>query len=103
MLELTGKQKRHLRGLAHGLKPVAHIGKHGLTESFLRQLDEALDHHELVKVKFVDFKDEKAAISRDIVERLQCAEAGRVGHLLILFRPARRDGDRKIKLPKAAE
>ncbi|MEM8994829.1 MAG: ribosome assembly RNA-binding protein YhbY [Acidobacteriota bacterium] len=102
MLELTGKQKRHLRGLAHDLKPIAHLGKQGLSEAFLRELDDALEHHELVKVKFVEFKDEKKAISRSITEKLGCAEAGRVGHLLILFRPARQEQHRKIRLPKPA-
>lgn len=103
MLELTGKQKRHLRGLAHLLKPVSHLGKQGLTEAFLRELDEALERHELVKVKFVDFKDEKATIGQAIAEQLDCAQAGRVGHLLILYRPARREENRNIRLPKSPE
>ena len=102
-LTLTGKQKRYLRGLAHALKPVAHIGKNGASEAFLRELDDALDIHELVKVKFVEHKDAKNEISAQIVDHLGCAVAGKVGHLLILFRPSSRDERRQIRLPAAAE
>ena len=101
--QLTGKQKRHLRGLAHGLKPVAHLGKHGVSESFLRELDEALERHELVKVKFVEHKEAKDAISQEIAERLQCAVAGRVGHLLILYRQSSDEDRRQIRLPAAPQ
>lgn len=98
--QLTGKQKRYLRGLAHALKPVAHLGKYGASDSFLRELDESLERHELVKVKFVEHKEAKDEISQQLCERLHCAVAGRVGHLLILYRPAADEQQRSIRLPK---
>ena len=47
---LTGGQRKYLRGLAHGKKPLVLIGKNGLTESLFVALDEALESHELIKV-----------------------------------------------------
>ena len=98
-MELTGKQRKHLRGLAHSLKPLIHLGTKGLTPELLQQLDEALDHHELVKVKFLDYKDEKNDLKAEMVSKLGCAEAGTIGHHVIVDRPARDPEKRSIKLP----
>lgn len=99
MQELTGKQRKYLRGLAHGLKPLIHIGAKGLTPEALQQLDEALDHHELVKVKFLDFKDAKDELTAEMVSELGCAEAGTIGHHVIVYRRARDPEKRSIRLP----
>lgn len=98
---LTGKQRRHLRGLAHGIEPLAHLGKHGLTDALVRNLDELLEHHELIKLKFLDYKDQKKALVQQIEERLDCESVGLIGHHAILFRPARQPEHRSIRLPKA--
>ena len=50
-MNLTTKQKQYLKGLAHSLKPVVMLGQHGLTEGVLAEIDAALNHHELIKVK----------------------------------------------------
>ncbi len=102
MGELTGKQKRYLRGLAHDLKPTVYIGKHGLTEALYESAEEALEHHELIKVKFVDFKEEKLELAAQIEERLDCESVGKIGHHVLFFRPARAPEHRQIKLPKVA-
>lgn len=98
-MELTGKQRKHLRGLAHGLKPLIHVGGKGLTPELLHQLDEALEHHELVKIKFLDFKDEKNELTAEMASKLGCAEAGTIGHHVIVYRPARDPEKRSIKIP----
>lgn len=51
---LTGKQKRFLRGIGHGLKPVIMVGKGELSEALVRETSEALASHELVKVKILE-------------------------------------------------
>lgn len=102
MGELTGKQKRFLRAMAHDLKPQIHVGRQGLSEALLAQTEEALEHHELVKVKFVDFKDEKMELAKELEERLDCEVAGKIGHHVLLFRTAREPEHRSIKLPKAS-
>ncbi|MEM1205222.1 MAG: ribosome assembly RNA-binding protein YhbY [Acidobacteriota bacterium] len=99
-LDLTGGQRKFLRGQAHALKPVVHIGKQGLSESVLASLDQALEEHELIKVKFVDWKDEKAELTTTIETELSCACAGKIGHVVVLFRPARQPAHRKVRLPK---
>ena len=51
---MTGKQRRALRALAHSLKPLLQLGKHGLSDQFLEQLDTALLQHELIKLKVLE-------------------------------------------------
>ena len=102
MGELTGKQKRFLRGLAHDLKPTVHIGKLGLTEALFESAEESLEHHELIKVKFVDFKDEKLELAAQIEQRLDCENVGKIGHHVLFFRQARTPERRHIRLPKAS-
>ena len=50
-MKLNNKQKQHLKGLAHPLKPVVMLGNNGLTEGVLAEIELALEHHELIKVK----------------------------------------------------
>ncbi len=99
MPQLTSRQKKHLRGLAHGLKPVVQIGKDGLTDAVLRTIGEALAHHELIKVKFGDFKDEKARLCEKIEARLGSRQVGTIGHVAIFYRPADDPEDRRLELP----
>ena len=56
-MELTSKQRAYLRGEAQTIDPIVMIGKDGLTENVTAALDEALTHHELVKVKFQQYKE----------------------------------------------
>lgn len=51
---LSGKQKRHLRALGHGLKAVIHIGKKEIEEALIKEANAALDCHELIKVKLLE-------------------------------------------------
>ncbi len=60
-MTLSNKQKQYLKGLAHSLKPVVQLGNNGLTEGVLAEIDVAITHHELIKVKIpTDDKEEKA-------------------------------------------
>lgn len=102
MEQLTGKQKRYLRGLAHDLKPVIHVGKQGVTDALVAEAETALENHELIKVKFVDRKDEKTELAAELGKRLDGEVAGSIGHHVILFRPARRPELRRIRLPRAS-
>ena len=100
MRQLSGAQKKYLRGLAHSMEPIVHLGKNGLTDSFLGNVDQALEAHELIKLRFVDFKDQKRSACAEIEARLGAALAGMIGHVAILYRPARDPADRKIGLPE---
>ena len=100
MADLEGFQRKYLRGQAHGLKPVVHVGKNGFSDALAEEVDQALSSHELIKIKFVESKDDKAAIVAALEERLDCTAAGIVGHTAILFRQNRVPEERKIRLPR---
>jgi len=55
--KLKGFQKKYLRGLAHSMKPVVLIGQKGCTDTVLSAVNDALNTHELIKVKFIELKD----------------------------------------------
>jgi len=99
---LKGFEKKYLRGLAHGLEPVVTVGQKGLTDSLIRSVNEALDIHELIKIRFNDFKekDQKTEIMAKISSATGSEMAGMVGHTAILYRQHSDPEKRKIKLPK---
>jgi RNA-binding protein len=105
MDSLKGFQKRFLRGLAHPLKPVVFVGQKGFTQSLVDAIGEALDHHELVKVKFVEFKEKqkKLALVEQIEKTVPCQMVGLVGHIATFFRQQSDPEKRKINLPKHAD
>ncbi len=98
--ELSEKQLRHLRGLAHVLKPVIRLGGAGLTDAVAKETHRALHDHELIKVKAPggDREARDAAFS-DLAERTGSAVVHRIGNVAVLYRP-RRDLPR-ILLPDA--
>lgn len=98
MQSLTGRQRKHLRGLAHHLDPVVHIGKQGLSEPVLDELETALDAHELIKVRFL-ISEYKKAQAREIEEQLGCERVGMVGHVGIFFRRHPDPEERRIEVP----
>jgi len=100
-LTLKGFQKKYLRGLAHNLKPVVFVGQKGITQSMIRSVDEALDTHELIKIKFVDFKekDQKTEIASAIETKTRSLIVGTIGHIVILFRQHNDPEKQKIKVP----
>jgi len=100
--ELTSSQRKRLRGLAHDLRPLVHVGKEGLTEAALSQIDRELSQHELIKVKFLSGKEEKREIALEIEGRLVCGLAGLVGHIAIYYRPHADPKQRRIDIDGAA-
>ena len=64
--KLSGSDRRYLRSIAHQLQPVVYVGKTGVTANVLAEIDRALDQHELIKVRFLDFKEEKQTLSQSI-------------------------------------
>lgn len=104
MDRLHGFQKRFLRGLAHSLKPLVFVGQKGVTQTLVKAMDDALDHHELVKIKFVEFKqkDQKLALIEQIETTVTCELVGLVGHVATFFRRQSDPGKKKIHLPKRA-
>jgi RNA-binding protein len=100
MTPLFGFQRKHLRGLAHSLRPVATVGHAGLTEAFVAELARALGDHELIKVA-MHKPDDKKALAAEMASLTDSALAGLVGHTAILYRP--HPEEPRIKLPVRTE
>ncbi len=101
MKPLKGFEKKYLRGLAHDLKPIVLIGKEGITDGIVRAADEGLSQHELLKIKFNDFKEknQKETLIGELVAKTGCAQAGMIGHTALLYRPRTDPAKRRIHLP----
>jgi RNA-binding protein len=101
MTVLKGFQKKYLRGLAHGLKPVVQIGREGVTEAVIRAIDDGLFRHELIKIKFNDLKEKdlKEAITGDITTKTDSECIGMIGHTVILYRRHVDPEKRRIAVP----
>jgi RNA-binding protein len=83
---LDSAQRRHLRSLAHPLKPVVFVGEGGVSPAVLKALDEALTTHELVKIRLRQPADKKAT-ARELARESASALCGVVGHTVVLYRP----------------
>ncbi len=99
MKEITSSQKRKLKSLAHKLKPVVLIGQKGITESLVKAVDKALEDHELIKVKFIDLKDEKHELLEKVVADTKSFLVNLIGNTAIIYREnPERPKDEKIKI-----
>jgi RNA-binding protein len=100
-MSLSGRDRRHLRRLAHPLRPVVQIGAGGLTERVVDAVDRALADHELIKLKISDERETRRALAADVAARTGSQIAGLVGRVAILYRPAAEPESRAIALPSA--
>lgn len=97
-MNLSTKQKQYLKGLAHNLKPVVLMGANGLTEAVLAEIELALDHHELIKVKIAaEERETKVLIVDAIVRETKAEKVQVIGKTLVLYRQSE---ERKIELPR---
>ena len=87
MSPLTNAKIRELKARAQLMKPTLKVGHEGLSEQFIAALDVALKQHELVKVKFSDFKEEKKTLSPQLAEKTGSELIMRVGNVAVLYRP----------------
>ncbi len=99
MGKLKGSDRKYLKSLAHHLKPVVQIGKSGVTDGLIHTVDQALDTHELIKVKFIEQKEKKRAHSDEIARKTKSHGVGMIGHIAIFYRQHPDAEKRKIHLP----
>ena len=99
MKNLKSSQRSYLKGQAHHLEPVIHIGKSGLTEGIIHSINIALLAKELIKIKFREFKDDKQEISDQIATETSSIVVGIIGHILILFKQNPDLDKHKYRLP----
>jgi RNA-binding protein len=86
MQTLTNPELRQLKARAQLLEPMFKVGKAGLSEAFVKSVADGLTHHELVKVKFVEFKDEKKTLAPELADKTSSQVIMRVGNVVVLYR-----------------
>jgi RNA-binding protein len=97
-MNLSNKQKQYLKSEAHHLKPIVMIGANGFTEGVLAEIDNALNFHELIKIKVsVEDRETKRLICDAIVRETKALPVQLVGSNFTIFRSSE---DKKISLPK---
>ena len=86
-MTLTEKQRRHLRGLGHALKPIVFIGQAGLTDAVVAESARALNDHELIKVRAMgmDRKVRDEALE-SLATRTKSEIVARIGNVAVLYR-----------------
>ncbi|HTH13391.1 MAG TPA: YhbY family RNA-binding protein [Spirochaetia bacterium] len=99
-MDLKGYQRGYLTRKAHGLQPVVHVGKFGLTDEVVAAVDRALEDHELIKVKFVAFKEERDDIARQVGAKIDATLVRVVGNIAIYYRHQTDPEKRVVHLPK---
>jgi len=100
MEPLRGKQIRFLRSKAHHLKPVVIIGQNRVTPGVIQHVDDALEQHELLKVRLTDAEKADAIdAAASLVDGTNAHLVQRIGHTIVLYR-RRKKGPPTIKLPK---
>jgi RNA-binding protein len=100
MHTLNKRQRGHLRALANPLKPTVILGKQGLTEQIIDKVAHELDAHELIKVRFLEYKEERKSLTETIIEETGCALVGLIGNVAILYRQQADPERRLIALPE---
>ncbi|MBX0326157.1 YhbY family RNA-binding protein [Oscillochloris sp. ZM17-4] len=99
MQEITKRQRNFLRKLANPLKPTVMLGKQGLTEQIVDKVNRELDAHELIKVRFLEHKDERKQLTATILEETGSSLVILIGHVATLYRQQADPERRQIRLP----
>lgn len=87
-MQLSAGQKKHLRGLGHGLKPIVLLGAAGASPAVVAELDDALGHHELVKVKVrLGERSTRDQVIHGLCQTTGATLVQQIGHVALLYRP----------------
>lgn len=101
-MKLNPKQITHLRGLAHNISPVVMIADKGLTENVLKEINTALNSHELIKIKVAgDDRETRKAIYTSICDQTNAIGIHQIGKQLVIYRASDTIKEKnKIHIPK---
>jgi len=95
---LTGKQKRFLRSKAHHLTPIFQVGKGGVNENMIKQISEALEVRELLKVSILqNCDDDRYDVADQLVEGTDAELVQVIGHTIVLYKES--EENKTIVLP----
>lgn len=96
---LTPKQRSFLSSLAQKIQPTVMLGKNGLTDAVYTQIRREFAVRELLKLRFVDFKDTKKDLANQIAETVSAELVRVIGNVAVFYKPAEDPKDREIQLP----
>ena len=102
---LTGKQKRFLRSQAHHLTPIFQVGKGGLNDDMVKQIGEAVEKRELIKVSLLQNTDEEVDdVALALEKALKVNAVQVIGRVIVLFKPSSQEKYQRIstELPRAS-
>ncbi|MBT8048125.1 MAG: YhbY family RNA-binding protein [Xanthomonadales bacterium] len=99
-MTLSNRQLRYLRGLTHNLKPVVMVADKGLSETVKAEIETALDHHELIKVKLRGDRETRSAWAQEIIAQFGAEPVHIIGQVACFFR--RNPKKPVIELPRAS-
>ncbi|GAC1363231.1 MAG: ribosome assembly RNA-binding protein YhbY [Herpetosiphon sp.] len=99
MDSLTNAQRNYVRRMAHDLRPVVQIGKAGLTEQILLNVDQALDANEMIKVRIVADAAVKDEMIAQMVQATRATLITQIGRVVVLYRQQADPDRRKLPLP----
>jgi RNA-binding protein len=85
-MNLTSTQKQVLKAKAHHLKPIAQIGKSGVSSEQIQTIKKHLEDHELIKIKFNEYKEQKEELSDEIVKETGAELIDLIGNTLIIYK-----------------
>ncbi|MDZ7789345.1 MAG: ribosome assembly RNA-binding protein YhbY [Xanthomonadales bacterium] len=97
-MPLKNSQKKHLRGLSHDLHPVVMVADKGLSENVLAEIEQALEHHELIKIKLRGEREQRRAWIDELVSTTGAELVHSIGQVVCLYR--RHPEKPKIELPR---
>lgn len=96
---LTGKQRSYLKGIANTIDPIFQLGKNGITENFIKQIDDALEAREIVKVNVLkNCLLDPTEVASELAEELSAEFVQSIGRKFVLYRESVEN--KKIELPK---
>lgn len=88
-MTITKRQQRQLRHIGHSLKPIVTVAAHGLNDSVLKEIQRALDDHELIKVKLAIIdRQQRQAIAASICQQTRAEIVQMIGKTILLYLPA---------------
>jgi len=91
MKEISSRERNKLRKEAHTLKPVINIGKNGVTPELIAAVDAALTDHELIKIKYQNFKEDRRALTEALADSVKAIVISVIGNIAILYRELEED------------
>ena len=96
----NSKQRAYLKGLAMNMTPIIQIGKSSVTPELTQAVDEALEARELIKIHVLkNCADDGKDLAQILAERTHSEVVQVIGKMIVLYKPAKEEKDRKIVLP----